>query len=417
MSKLVLMPKLGFDMAEGTLVRKLKQPGDAVATDEVLAEIETDKATVEVQAPAAGIVKGWLVEEGQVLPVGALMAVIAAAEEAVDLEALRSGAQALPAPAEALPAPSSSAAPPAAAPAAPMAAQPPPELATARGPVFVSPLARRLAADARIDLNQIQGSGPQGRIVKKDVEAFVSASATAMPAAAAPAPTVGDEAAPLTRLRQAIARRMVESNQTVPPFYITARIDMEAALLLRHQLNDVLPYEGKLSVNDLIIKAAAITLRRFPNLNATFAGDKIIRHGHINIGIAVGGQNGLLTVVLRDVDQKSLAEIAREARTLIGRARTGKVQAADIEGSTFSVSNLGMYEVAHFIAIITPPEAAVLAAGQVQAVPVAKDGAVVVGQVMEATLSADHRVTDGVEAAQFVQAFRQNLETPARLVV
>jgi len=179
----------------------------------------------------------------------------------------------------------------------------------------------------------------------------------------------------------------------------------------------VLPEAGRLSVNDLVMKAAAITLRQFPNINATFAADKIIRHGRINIGIAVGGENGLLTVVLRDADQKSLAQIAAESRALINRARTGKVQAADIEDSTFSVSNLGMYGVSHFIAIITPPEAAVLAIGQVQSVPVVRDGVVRAGQVMEATLSADHRVTDGVEAAQFIQAFQQNLEAPVRLLV
>ena len=408
MPELVPMPKLGFDMAEGTLVRKVKKEGETVTKGDVLAEIETDKATVEVEAPASGVVKGWLVEEGQAVPVGLAMAVIAAPDEIVDLKALRAGGkpQAVP------PAPP----PPLAAKLPPAASQPPATPAQ----VFASPLARRMAAEANLELNQIHGAGPRGRIEKKDVEAHLQAlkAAKKPPAASPPARAApGDQTIPLTRLRQIIARRMTESIQTVPQFYVTVQTDMAAAMELRHQFNGLLSDEQKISVNDLIVKAAALALRQFPNLNATFAGDKTIRKGHINIGIAVGVEGGLLTVVVKEADRKSLAEIAAEARAMVSRARAGKVQQSDIEDSTFSVSNLGMYEVEHFIAIINPPEAAILATGKVQAMPIVQNGVVVPGQQLKATLSADHRVTDGVEAAQFMQAFKKNLEAPLRLLL
>ncbi len=424
MPELVHMPKLGFDMAEGTLARKVKPEGAAVKRGEVLAEIETDKATVEVEAPASGVVRGWLVSEGQAVPVGALMAVIAGADEAVDIEAIKASS---PAPAGAGSAPSPAPAKPAAPapvvavpvpPPAAIAPVPPPAAAapvpSPTGRAFASPLARKMAEEAKLDLRQIQGTGPGGRVTKKDVEAQLQRPTVA---ARAPVAAAGDQPVALTRLRQAIGRRMIEAHQAVPPFFITVRIDMAAAMALRKKLNELVPEDAKISVNDVIVRAAALTLRQYPNLNATFAGDHVLRRGNINVGVAVGVEGGLLTVVVKNADQRSLAEIAVEARALIGRARAGKVQAADIEGSTFSVSNLGMYSVAHFIAIINPPEAAVLATGEVQAVPVVKNGAVVPGLQMEATLSADHRVTDGVEAAQFMQSLKQILEEPLRLLL
>jgi pyruvate dehydrogenase E2 component (dihydrolipoamide acetyltransferase) len=414
MPELVHMPKLGFDMAEGTLVRKVKPEGVPVKRGEVLAEIETDKATVEVEASATGVVRGWFVAEGQAVPVGALMAVIAAPDEVVDLQALAAGGSSAVASASAPkghPEPSATAIPNGAAPSG--AASMP----STTGRVWATPLARKMAESAGLDLHHIQGSGPGGRITKKDVEARAPV-AVAVPATSATFAAIpGDQAVPLTRLRQAIGRRMTESVHTVPPFFITSRIDMAEALALRQRLNELLPEESKISVNDLIIRATALTLRQFPNLNATFAGDHVVRKERINVGVAVGVEGGLLTVVIKNADQKSLATIALEARALIARARAGKVQAADIEDSTFSVSNLGMYPVAHFIAIINPPEAAILATGQVEAVPVVRNGVVVPGLQMEATISADHRVTDGVEAAQFMQVFKQTLETPLRLLL
>jgi pyruvate dehydrogenase E2 component (dihydrolipoamide acetyltransferase) len=477
MPELVPMPKLGFDMAEGTLVRKVKKDGEPVKKGDVLAEIETDKATVEVESPAEGVVKGWVVEEGQPVPVGALMAVIGAADEQVDVKALaaqstngEAGAQTKAA-AEDVPqggamgkvAPEQAAAPspadtqdaravagadgqtqpraeaPAANHAAPAAAAPPAAAPTPGAPA--SPIARKMADDAGVDVGQIPGTGPGGRITKRDVENYLKSPRPAAPAeapsgapAAAPAaapdqaPTPAkaaapvavsteDQSIPLTRMRQIIARRMTESTTTVPQFYVSTEIDMTAALALRQQLNTLVPEERKLSVNDLIVKAVAVTLREFPNLNASFAGDKVVRKGRVNIGIAVALDNGLLTVVVKDADIKAMSQIAAETKAMVGRAREGKVQPADIEGSTFSISNLGMFNVDHFIAIVNPPEAAILAVGSAQSVPVVKDGAIVVGQRMLATISADHRVTDGAEAARFMQALKHKLEEPLRMVV
>jgi len=420
MTELVPMPKLGFDMAAGTLIRKVKREGDAVAKGEILAEIETDKATVEVEAYTGGVVKGWLVEEGQSVPIGTPMVVIAAPGEQVDMEALRaqSGLAAQPA----APAPTPGAPPPAGSSAS--QPQPAPTLATATplsGRGVASPVARRMADESGIDIRLVAGTGPGGRVTKKDIEAYLKAApAPALPSAPAPLPAAAapeDQAVPLTKLRQLIARRMAEAKQTIPHIYISAEIDVAAAMGLRKQINALLPDERKASVNDLVVKAAALALRQFPNLNASFAGDKIIRKGRINVGVAVAVESGLLTVVVKDADQKPLAQIAVEVKAMVGRVRAGKVQAADIEGSTFSTTNLGMYDVEDFGAIINPPEAAILAVGAVREMPVVKDGAIVPGLRMKVTCAADHRVTDGAEVAQFLQAARKNLEEPLRLLL
>ena len=449
MPELVPMPKLGFDMAEGTLVRKVKKQGENVAKGEVLAEIETDKATVEVESPAGGVIKGWVVEEGQAVPVGALMVVIGAADEAVDVNALQQSAAG---PSAAAPAP---AGPPparpkgangqqeAAAPAAmtPAPAQPAaPAAATPGAPA--SPIARKMAADAGVEISRIAGTGPGGRVTKKDVENYLAhppaeaapvaprEAATPTPAApAGPAPAVPgpvatapgaareDQTVPLTRMRQAIARRMTESTTTAPQFYVSSEVDMDAAMELRAQVNALATEETKVSVNDLIIKAVALALREFPNLNASYAGDAILRKGHVNIGNAVALDSGLLTVVVHDADQKLISTIAAEMKAMVSRVRANKVQTADIEGSTFSISNLGKWDVNNFIAIINPPEAAILATGTVKSMAVVKHGAVVASQRMLITITADHRVTDGAEAAAFLQAVKQKLEQPLRLVM
>ncbi len=425
MPEIIPMPKLGFDMAEGTLVRKVKKDGQAVQKGEVIAEIETDKATVEVESSASGVVKGWLVEEGQPVPVGANMAVIGAPDEVVDLNAYRvepgvaarsvSSAPAVSPAAQAI-ATGTSATPVVQSPAALTVPAPTPTERVAPA----SPIARRIADEAGIDIHLVAGTGPGGRITKKDIEAYLRApKLAAVPSVpfVPSVPAAEDTTIPLTRLRQIIARRMTESKQTMPQFYVTSDIDMAAAMDLRKQINALLPDERKVSVNDLVVKAAALALRQFPNLNASFAGDKVIRKGRVNVGIAVAVEGGLLTVVVKDTDFKPLAQIAAEAKAMIARAREGKVQGADIEGSTFSVSNLGMYEVDNFIAIINPPEAGILAVGSVKEVPVVKDGALAPGLRMKATVSADHRVTDGAEAAQFLQAVKKNLEEPLRLLV
>jgi pyruvate dehydrogenase E2 component (dihydrolipoamide acetyltransferase) len=421
MADIVSMPKLGFDMAEGTLVRWVINEGEAVQKGAVLAEIETDKATVEVESAYEGVMARHLVAEGEVVPVNTPIAVIAAPGEKVEAGELKvetKKGEVAPAPQakkeEA--APAAQAAP---APAqAPTAVPPPVAEGQIPGGIKASPLARRMAEERGIPLSAIKGSGPDGRITKKDVEAYRPAPAAPVAAAQAPAP-LPSTALPLNRLRAIIGRRMTEAKQRVPHFYVTHEYDMAALMALRQQVNQTLPEDEKASVNDYIIKAAALALREFPNLNASLdeANNQVVQHGQVNIGVAVAVEGGLLTVVSRDTDRKPLRQIAAELRPMLQRAREGKVRPDDIEGSTFSVSNMGMYDVEHFIAIINPPEAAILAIGSVREVPVIKAGQVVPGLRMKATISVDHRVSDGAEAARFMQALVKYLEEPLRLLV
>ncbi len=423
MAELITMPKLGFDMAEGTLVEWVKKEGDEVAEGEVIAVIETDKANVEVQSFKSGVLKALLVSEGTVVPVGDPIAVIGSPDEEIDLEAL--GVTAGPreeAPTEEAAAPAAKTAEP----AEPTPAAPSPPTT---GRILASPVARRMAEEHGIDLRQVQGSGPGGRIVKRDIEAYLkerAAVAERAPAAPPPPPpptayappTEAYEAVPLTGMRQTIARRMVESKQQAPHFYVTMEVDMAAAMSLRQQLNSLVSEEEKVSVNDLVIKAAALALREFPRLNASFAGEEIHIHEQINIGIAVALEDGLVTAVIHECDKKSLGQIAREARELITRAREGRMRLEDMTGSTFTISNLGMFGVEDFCAIINPPQAAILAVGAVRRVPVVgENDELTVGTRMKVTISADHRVTDGAEAARFLQAFKTALEQPMRLVL
>jgi pyruvate dehydrogenase E2 component (dihydrolipoamide acetyltransferase) len=442
------MPKLGFDMAEGTLVRWVKNEGDTVAKGEVLAEIETDKATVEVESTYSGVVRRHLVEQGKVVPVGTPIAMIAAPDENVDMAQGTTPEVA----------PTQAPKPEAGAQVTPKEeatqATQPAEQTTGGdgghmpGGVAASPLARRIAQDRGLDLTQVQGSGPGGRIVRKDLETIRqmpqtapqprSQPAAAQPAPAASAPTAApsrpavgpvpaewaggiaalqDETIPMERLRSAIGRRMAESKQQVPHFYVTHEYDLGPLMDLRKQVNAMLPEDQKISVNDFIVKAAALALLQFPGLNASLEGDKIHRHGHVNVGSAVSVPGGLMTIVSRDADQKPLRVISRELREMAARARSGRVRTDDIEGSTFSISNLGMFDVAEFVAIINPPEAAILAVGSAREAPVIINGEVKAGVRMRATLSADHRVTDGAEAAQYLQALGQYLENPLRLLV
>jgi pyruvate dehydrogenase E2 component (dihydrolipoamide acetyltransferase) len=428
MAETVTMPKLGFDMAEGTLVRWVIAEGQPVAKGSVLAEIETDKATVEVESNFDGLLAMQLVPEGTVVPVNTAIAIIAAPGEKVDRpsEAGQAPAAATPVQAEA------------AATAAQAAPAPAEEADSAfPGGVKASPVARRMAADRKIDLRRVQGTGPGGRVTRNDVEAYqaapsVAPAAAPSPAVAAPHPpspipipypsglgaaTPADETIPVNRLRAAIGRRMVESKTQLPHFYVTHEYDMAPVMELRKQVNALLPDNEKLSVNDFILKAAAITLRQFPNLNASLQGNAVLRHGQINMGVAVAVEGGLLTIVCRDADRKPLRLISQEVKVMAGRARDGKVRPDDIEGSTFSVSNLGMFDVENFLAIINPPEAAILAISSAREVPVVKNGQVVPGWRMKATLSVDHRISDGAEAARFMQAMAPYLEEPLRLML
>jgi pyruvate dehydrogenase E2 component (dihydrolipoamide acetyltransferase) len=431
MAEIVIMPKLGFDMAEGTLVRWVVPEGEMVAKGAVLAEIETDKATVEVESTFAGMVARHLVPSGEVVPVNTPIAVIAAPGEQVDFAALGIAAEARDQDAV-VKAPALDKKEIAAPGKLEMSAEETGVVEVASplpSGVRASPLARRMAQEMGIQLQKVPGSGPGGRVTKRDIQSYL---ATPMPASApaasvtlaAPTPTFmpleaapASESVPLNRLRAAIGRRMMEAKQQAPHFYVTHEYDVAALLDLRKQVNALLPEEDKISVNDFVVKAAALALREFPNLNASLQGDSVLRHGAVNIGVAVAVEGGLLTVVCRDADRKPLRQIAAEVRLMASRAREGKVRPEDIEGSTFSVSNLGMFDVEHFIAIINPPEAAILAVGSARQVPVVREGQIVPGESMKATISVDHRVSDGAEAARFLQAMAKYIEAPLRLLV
>lgn len=421
MAEVVSMPKLGFDMAEGVLVRWVKSEGDSVERGEVLAEIETDKATVEVESQASGIIHRHLVSEGSRVPVGDPIAVVGEQGEEVDVDALMGdGSQRAESPkSEVAPQPDSKTE------AEPQAEQPDrAERTDGRGDgqlpggVKASPVARRIAEERGVDLSNVQGSGPGGRIVRADVEQAPAERETpAERAYAYPETARATERIERTGLRRTIGKRMTQSKQEVPHFYVTADLDAGPLMALRDQVNQALPDEEKVSVNDVLVKAASLSLRKFPNINASLDGDTVVRHGDINIGIAVAIDGGLMTVVAHDADKKPLSVLARESKPLIERARQGKIKPEDVEGATFTISNMGMYDVDHFIAIINPPEAAILAVGSVRTEPVVQDGELTVGRRLKVTLSADHRVTDGAEAAQFLQEFRRLVETPVLMLV
>ncbi len=432
MAEIVAMPKLGFDMSEGTLVRWVIQEGEVVAKGAVLAEIETDKATVEVESNFDGVVARHLVEEGAVVPIGDPIAVVGEKDEKIDFDALL-GAQA-----EKEEKPEQGAEKPEQAPVpetpAPAAA-PVEEGAHLPAGLRASPLARRMAEDEGIDLSRVRGTGPQGRITKKDIQAYQQQAPAPVGVAAEPAPAeekkfalpmpafspVGppppDEHIKLNRLRAAIGRRMTESTQQVPHFFVTHEYNVDKLMALRKQINALVGEGEKVSVNDFVVKAVALALRQVPNLNAKLNGDEIVHFGAVNVGIAVSVEGGLLTVVCRDADRKPLRQISIEARTMAGRARDGKVRPDDIEGSTFSVSNMGMFDVENFSAIINPPEAGILAVGSARQIPVVEAGEIKIGWRMKATLSVDHRVSDGAEGAQFLQVLANYLEEPMRLLL
>lgn len=424
MADIVNMPKLGFDMAEGVLVRWVVREDEEVQKGQVLAEIETDKATVEVESTFDGVVRRHLVEEGAIVPVSTPIAVIGEADEEIDFEQISIGTAPEPTADDG---------------GEKSAAVQANELKTLQeaaresvrtadadfpGGVKASPLARRMAEEKGIDLRQVEGSGPGGRVVKADVETFQVAQPAFFEDQIVDYPIDSGEVPKdrhiqLSKLRVAIGKRMVQSKLEYPQFFVTHEYDMDDLMELRAQVNAILPDNEKTSINDYIVKGVARVLREFPNLNAKLdqENESVVHFGHINIGIAVAVENGLLTVVCRDAERKSVRQISREIRSMAGRAREGKVRAEDIEGSTFSVSNLGMFDVEEFIAIINPPEAAILAVGSVNRVPVIEEEQVVPGWRMKTTISVDHRVSDGAEAAQFLQALTQYLEEPLRLMV
>jgi len=428
----IIMPRLSDTMEEGTLAAWLKQPGDQVQRGDVLAEIETDKATMELEAFEEGVLQQILVKEGETVPIGQPIAIVGAGGASAP-----AAAPAQPAPDAAAPSPAEQAAKIETTPevetstaAASAAAGEPAAPAAAGEPVKASPMARAIARDQGIDLSTVTGSGPGGRVVKADVEALAAgdggraapaaapaAPAVKAPAAAQPAPGADVEEIPLTSMRKTVARRLVESMQSAPHFYLTIQVDVEALLGLRAELNQRLADEGvKLSVNDLLIKACAVTLRAHPDINVSWAGDKILRYRRVNVGIAVAVDGGLIVPVVRDTDQKSVSQISKDAKALIERARIGKLRPEDYTGGTFTISNLGMFGIDQFTAVINPPEAAILAVGTTNEEPVVRDGQLATRQRMKLTLSIDHRALDGATGAQFLAALKATLEEPLRIL-
>lgn len=462
------MEALSPTMEEGQIVQWLKNEGDAVAEGDVIAEIETDKATMELVARGSGVLRKQLLGPGASAAVGTVIGVIAGADE--DVSALMGGAAGGGSPEAASPVrPADAAAPkgeletsgssasrsqstsergrPTATTGAPAAgvgeegaAGKPSAAAPARGQqevaqpaanggdqsgrVKASPLARRLAADAGLDLTAVSGSGPGGRIVKRDVEAAAGATGAAAAGAATPAaapmraPAAGDmEEIRVSQMRKTIAKRLVESIGPVPTFYLTIEVDMTRTSSMRESLNERLKDSGaKVSLNDLVIKATAAALRRHPEVNSAWAGDVIRRYHRVDIGVAVAVEDGLITPVVRNADQKGAAEIGAEVRELAGRAREKKLQPDEYTGATFSVSNLGMFGIDEFTAIINPPEAAILAIGRVEEKPVFVNGRVAAQPRMRITMSCDHRVIDGATGAKFLQTLRSYLEEPMMML-
>jgi len=424
----VVLAKLSPTMEEGTIVKWSKQEGDAIKVGDVLAEIETDKANMEMEALGQGVLRKVLVPAGGKAPVGALIGVIADPGEdiAATLAEAAKASAAAPAPAPApppaaapappVPAPAPEAAPRALVVAAPHA---PPPAAAASGRVKASPLARAIAARSNVPLASVAGSGPGGRIVKRDVEGYIASPAAARsapPAArsATPVPTVPPGTAiPLSSMRRTIAKRLSESAFTAPHFYVTVEIDMDAAVSLREQL--LRAEEVKVSFNDLVVKACAKALTRFPTVNASWTGETIQTHAEVHVGVAVSIPDGLITPVVKNADSKHVVDIAAEIKDLATRARDRKLKPEEFMGSTFTISNLGMFDVTEFTAIINPPESCILAVGAVRKQPVVKDDQLAVGHRMKLTLSSDHRVVDGALAAQFLAEVRRLLENPVVL--
>jgi pyruvate dehydrogenase E2 component (dihydrolipoamide acetyltransferase) len=431
MSINILMPALSPTMTEGKLAKWHVKVGDAVKSGQVICEIETDKATMEVEAVDEGRIGQIVVPQGaEGVKVNAVIAILLEEGEKEVPKGAAAPAAAPPPAAAATPAPVAAPAPAAAPKPAPAAAPPvaAPSAAPSGGRIFASPLAKRIAADKGLDLSRIKGSGPNGRIVKADVEA-------AKPAAAPPAPGLapraappaggqpvfvapGDTRVPHTAIRKVIARRMLESKQTVPHFYLTVELEIDALLAARQAINALAEKKGtKVSVNDMVIKACAKALRDHPECNASWTEDEMIQYGAVDISVAVATDRGLITPIVRNADMKGLAQIASEMKDLAARAKVGKLRLDEFQGGGFTISNLGMFGIYDFAAIINPPQAMILAVGAGEERAVARKGQVVVRTMMNCTLAVDHRVVDGAMGAQWLQTLRAYIEQPAAMLV
>ena len=422
MAEVIYMPKLSDTMTEGVVASWLKQVGDPVKSGELIAEIETDKATMEFESFFDGVLLHIGVEAGKGAPVNALLAIIGQAGE--DISSLLNSAPPVatqapakeetpavaapvtPAPAPVVPAP---------APVAPVMAAQATQISNDR--VYASPLAKKLADEKGIDLTYIAGSGENGRIVKRDVEHYHphpnGQASTPVHRSGLTTETFTDE--PVSQMRKTIARRLAESKFTAPHFYLTLDIDMDNAMAFRKSVNNVEGY--KISFNDIVVKAVALALRKHPTVNSAWMGDFIRRNQHVHIGVAVAVDEGLLVPVVRFADTKSFMEISSEVKSYAEKAKSKKLQPSDWEGNTFTISNLGMFGIESFTAIINPPDSCILAIGGIKEVPVVKNGAVVPGNVMKVTLSCDHRVVDGASGASFLQTFKEFMENPVSMLL
>ncbi len=408
MATKVSMPKLSDTMEEGIILKWLKKEGEAVKQGEIIAEVQTDKADMELEAYDTGILRKIFVAEGKGAAVGKPIAIIGTATE--DIAALLVDTSA-----------------PSVAPAAPSIVVPlpkaseqsQPSVATAIAPstavdvrMKASPLAKAIAEQNKIDLTSISGSGPMGRIVKKDLESALTRGGSRSPHTYVPGTSTE---IPLSLMRKTIAKRLVESKTTAPHFYLTYDVDMKRAMDLRASINS--DANVKISYNDIIVRACALALRNHPKVNSSFAIDKIIQHGAINVGVAVAIEDGLITPVIRNTDMKSLFDIAGESKELAAKPREKKLKPEEFSGGTFTVSNLGMYDVEEFAAIINPPEGAILAVGTIVEKPVVENGQIVLGHRLKLTLSCDHRVVDGAIGAQFMQEVKLILENPWKIAL
>lgn len=422
--EVILMPRLSDTMTEGVIAEWHKKVGDSVKKGDLLADVETDKATMELESYKEGKLLYIGAQKGDKVAVNSLLCIIGD-ESKVDVNAIVAAAKGGPAPAASGEAQAQPAAQPASGSGSATTASEAPAATSEDGRVKASPLAKKIASDKGIDLAKVAGSGDNGRIVKKDIDNYVPGSApaaastpakaAATAAPSAPAGEVSFEEVPVSQMRKVIAKRLAESKFSAPHFYVTMNINMDKAVESRAKLNEVSP--AKISFNDMVLKACAIALKKHPKVNSSWLGDKIRINHHVNIGVAVAVEEGLLVPVVRFADTKSLSQIATEVKVAAQKAKDKKLQPSDWEGNTFTISNLGMFGVDEFTAIINPPDACILAIGAINQTPIVKNGQIVVGNIMKVTLSCDHRVVDGASGAAFLQTLQGLLEEPLTMLV
>lgn len=405
MATKIMMPKLSDTMEEGVILKWLRKEGEKIRQGEILVEIESDKADMELEAYDSGVVRKIIVPEGGKAPIGGLIAIIGKPEEDISELLKESPASKTPSKERTSQKPVQSASPQQAV-AAPVAA-------SGDGRIKASPLAKRIANDRGINLAAVHGTGPSGRIIKRDLEEMPGGSTPLR--ASAPIVAGTSEDVPLSSIRKTIAKRMAESKATAPHFYVTMDVNMEPAMAFREQILNAM--ELKITYTDILVKAAATALLQHPQVNATYMGDTMRQHHFAHIGVAVALEEGLVTPVIRNCEQKRIDQINAELRDLVDRARNRKLKPEEYQGSTFTISNLGMFGVEDFVAIINPPEGAILAVGSIVERPVVDAGQIRIGHTMKMTLSSDHRIIDGAVAARFLQDLKKFIENPAALTL